>query len=200
MKQEHRWDLKTAFAILWMIFTIALAVWLFVFHARLFQSIENLGTPEALEILKHHRMVAYEMVTMIVSLIIGGVALLRVIWLERRRSNQIQQFFAVFSHELKTSLSRLRLQAEGMQEDLKKNSRGGAALRLLDDMGKLEVQLENSLWVARGDEDLFLIETIPVSQVLGEFAPQFPLLVHLSSEAYLRSDRRAVERDRKSVV
>lgn len=200
MNRSKSWDLKTAFAILWMLFTVALAVWLFVFYARLFLSIEALGTPEALAILKHHRMVVYEMGTMIVALIVGGIALLRLIWLERQRSDQIRGFFAVFSHELKTSLSRLRLQAEGLQDELNRGGSRGPALRLLDDMGKLEVQLDNSLWVARADEDLFLVETIPLSQLLSEFAPQFPLLVHLSGEAFLRADRRAVESILKNIL
>jgi signal transduction histidine kinase len=128
-----------------------------------------------------------------VALILAGAALFYLIRLERRRSDQIHGFFAVFSHELKTSLSRLRLRAESVQDDLQRNGRGGPALRLLEDMGKLEVQLENSLWVARGQEDLLLIETLPLSKIVGEFAHQFPLLVHLSGEAFVHGDHRALQ-------
>lgn len=199
MNQRKALDLKTALAVMWLIFTVALAVWLFVFHAQLFGDIEELGTPEAQELVQHSRMVAYELGTLIFALLIGGAGLLYLIWLERKRTDQIQRFFAVFTHELRTSISRLRLQAESVQGDLLKAGRGGPALRLLDDMGKLEVQLENSLWVARGEEDRFLIETIPLSRILSEFAPQFPLLVHLSREAFLRADRRALESIFKNV-
>lgn len=193
MNRQKAWDFKLAVAVIWMIFTIALAVWLLIFHARLFASIEALGTPEAQAIWKHNKMVAYELITMIVALLMGGVGLFYFIFRERVRSEQIRQFFAVFSHELKTSLSRLRLQAEGLQDDLKKSGRAGPTLRLLDDVGKLEVQLENSLWIARADEDKFLIETLPLSRTLSELAPQFPVQVHLSGEAFLRADRRAME-------
>ncbi len=199
MNRNRSWDLRSALAIVWLIFTVALSVWLLVFITRLFNNIEELKTAEAIAILKHYRMVAYEMGTMILALLLGGAGLLYLIWLERSRSDQIHQFFAVFSHELKTSISRLRLQAEGLQDDLKKSGRGGPALRLLDDMGKLEVQLENSLWVARGEEDLFLIETIPLSRAVGELAREFPLLVHLSSEAWLQADHRAVESILKNI-
>jgi len=164
-----------------------------VFHTRLFEGIENLGTPAAHDLSRHGRMVVYELTSLILALILSGAALFYLIRLERRRSDQIHGFFAVFSHELKTSLSRLRLQAEGVQDDLKKNGRGGPALRLLEDMGKLEVQLENSLWVARGEEDLLLIETLALSKIVGEFAHQFPLLVHLSREAFVRGDHRALQ-------
>ncbi|MFN7728093.1 MAG: sensor histidine kinase [Bdellovibrio sp.] len=193
MNREKAWDFKLALTVVWMIFTVALAVWLLIFHARLFRSIEALATPEALLIWKHNKMVAYELITIIIALLLGGIGLFYFIFQERKRSEQIRQFFAVFSHELKTSLSRLRLQAEGLQEDLKKSGRAGPTLRLLEDMGKLEVQLENSLWVARADEDKFLIETLALSRTLSELAPQFPVQVHLSSEAYLRVDRRALE-------
>lgn len=187
------WDVKTVFAVVWMAFTLALAVWLFIFHGRMFDQLQALNIPETQDIVRHGHMVATELLSMIIALAIGGASLLYVIWLEKRRSLQIREFFAVFSHELKTSLSRLRLQSESLQEDFRKNARGGPALRLLDDIAKLEVQLENSLWVAGDHEDRLLKEMIPVSKILGELAPQFPLLVHLSSEVYLRADRRAVE-------
>jgi hypothetical protein len=180
MNRSKAWDLKTALAIVWMIFTVALAVWLFIF----------LSSPDSAGVFKHHKMIAYEMGTMIFALLLGGAGLLYMIWLERRRSDQIHEFFAVFTHELKTSISRLRLQAESLKEE---SPRGGSTFRLLEDMGKLETQLENSLWVARGDEDRFLIETIPLSRLLAELAPEYPLLVHLSGEASLTADRRAVE-------
>lgn len=199
MNRQKAWDFKLALAVVWMIFTIALAVWLLIFHARLFAGIQALQTPEALLLWQHNKMVAYELTTLIVALLMGGIGLFYFIFLERRRSEQIRQFFAVFSHELKTSLSRLRLQAESLQEDLKKSGRSGPALRLLDDMGKLEVQLENSLWVARADEDRLLIETLPLSRLLSELAPQFPVQVHLSQEVYLRADRRALESLMKNI-
>ena len=185
---------------MWIVFTIALACWLFVFNSRLFDKIETLSSPEAHSILKYQRMVASELGTMILALIIGGTGLLYLIWMERRRTDQIHQFFATFTHELKTSLSRLRLQAESLQEDLKKNGRvGGAALQLLDDVGKLEVQLENSLWVARADEDRLFNEELSFSRLLSDVAPQFPLLVHLSSDARLKADRRALESILKNI-
>lgn len=193
MSRPRLWDYKTVFAVVWMVFTVALAVWLFVFLGRMFSQLQDLGIAETKDIVRHGHMVAMELLSMIIALVIGGATLLYVIWLEKRRSLQIQEFFASFSHELKTSLSRLRIQSESLQEDFRKQPRGGAALRLLEDIGKLDVQLENSLWVARNDEDRLLVENVPVSKVLGEFAPQFPLLVHLSSEAFLRADRRAVE-------
>ena len=200
MNIRRSWDYKTVLASLWIIFTIALACWLFVFNSRLFDQIETLSSPEAHSILRYQKMVASELGTMILALIIGGTGLLYLIWMERRRTDQIHQFFATFTHELKTSLSRLRLQAENLQDDLKRNGRvGSAAIQLLDDVGKLEVQLENSLWIARADEDRIFKEDLLLSRVLSDVAPQFPLLVHLSTDAQLKVDRRAWESILKNI-
>lgn len=193
MNHKRGWDFKLALSVVWMIFTVALAVWLLIFQSRLFGSLEQIEIPEAQQILQHHKMVFYEMTTMIFALIIGGVALFYLIFSERTYSEQIRQFFAVFSHELRTSLSRIRLQADGLLVDFKSSSKSSQMLRLLDDIAKLEVQLENSLWIARSDDDQCFFENLVFSKTLAEIASQFSIQIHLTKDFSLYADRRALE-------
>lgn len=193
MNYKRGWDFKLALSVVWMIFTVALAVWLLIFQSRLFGSLEQIEIPQARQILQHHKMVFYEMTTMIFALIVGGVALFYLIFSERTYSEQIRQFFAVFSHELRTSLTRIRLQADGLLVDFKSSPKSSQMLRLLDDIAKLEVQLENSLWIARSDDDQCFFEHLIFSKTLSEIASQFSIQIHLAKDFSLFADRRALE-------
>ena len=54
-----------------------------------------------------------------------------------------------FTHDLKTSLASLQLQAESLQEDLPEAAANPNLDRLLKDARRLQLQLENSLYFAQ---------------------------------------------------
>ena len=71
-------------------------------------------------------MLVLEGTTLVGMLVAGGVALLGAIRREQRRRRDMRAFFMAFTHDLKTSLTSLRLQAEALREDL---PAGGGATR-----------------------------------------------------------------------
>lgn len=186
-------DRRIWLAILWLGFTAALAVWMLIFNVNFFARIQESPLPSLDELARHHRMVFWEMVTMIVSLLVGGAALFYLIFQERDRAFQIQKFFATFSHELKTSLSRLKLQTEGILADFKSSDLSRPAVQLLEDLGRLEVQLENSLFLARGTDQSIFLQDVPLSRLIASLSPQFPLQVNLKSDAKVKADLRILE-------
>ncbi len=69
-------------------------------------------------------------------------------WRDRRRMKALQTFLASVTHELKTPLTSIRLQAESLGES---TGSGGNELieRLLQDTSRLEAQVEKTLELAR---------------------------------------------------
>lgn len=201
MKEQERrhLDFRIIFAAIWLGFTTALAVWMLIFNTRFFEHMKHNETPTLAELERHYRMVSMEMSTLIVSLLVGGSALFILIDQERRRSTQVRTFFATFTHELKTSISRLRLQAEGILEDFKSDL-GRPALQLLEDLGRLEVQLENSLFLARGNEQEVFIQELRLSELIAALSQQFPLQVRLTRDAKIRGDARILDSVLKNLM
>lgn len=193
-------DTRIFLAVLWLCFTTALAVWILVFNLSFFERVQSGTVLSVDELSRHHRMIFWEMLTLILSLLIGGAALFALIFQERARAFQIQKFFATFSHELKTSLSRLKLQAESILSDFKSSDLGRPAVQLLEDLGRLEVQLENSLFLARDAGQAIFVQELSLAGVISTLQPQFPLQISLKSDAKLRADVRILESVLKNLM
>ena len=78
--------------------------------------------PDGAQIGRVTRMLVLEGAMLVGMLVAGGVALLVAIRQEQRRRRDLRSFFMAFTHDLKTSLTSLRLQAEALREDV---PRGG---------------------------------------------------------------------------
>ncbi len=171
---------KTALAIIWFAFTFSLVTWWWIFF---------------LNRLKHEpsfRMFAWEGSILLAAVFIGGVAL---VWFTRRdqaRHERLRFFFSTFSHDIKTSISRLRLQAEVMSENPQGQS-NPILHRLLHDIQRLDLQLENSLLLANLEDGKLLRENISLKAVLTTLRNEFPdLAIELEKEASILGDRRAL--------
>ena len=183
---------------LWLIFTVALATWQFIFQLRIIENPELLlatGT----EGKRYVRMVQYENITLILSLIGGGIALFLVLRRERSKSQALQEFFATFTHEIKTSLAAIKLRAESLQGP-KKELGPWYREELLGDLNKLQIQLENSLFLARGEQDQLLTEKLSLKDLVMGLGPQMALQLHLQKNCWIMADRRAMESILKNIV
>lgn len=200
MKTPKGFDFRMTLAMVWMLFTLALALWLLTFQTHLLKELQLEHSVPLSELVRHHRMIVYEMATLIFSLLIGGGALFYLIWQEKNKSHQIQSFFAVFAHELRTSLSRLRIQAESIQTDPQKLKSPHVLLGLLDEATTLELHLENSLWVARAEKDQFLTETLELASFLASRLAPLPITLHLKNSCFVQADSRALESILKNIV
>lgn len=183
----------------WVLFTIALASWQFMFLVSL------LSDPAALlsqteESQRYLRMVYYENFTLILSLLLGGGALFILLRKEHQKALAQQEFFATFTHEIKTSIAGLKLRLERLQKENTKELSFQAREDLMNDLSKLEVQLENSLFLARGNEDQLLTEKLNFKDFLLAMGPQSDLQVHLKKNFSIHGDRRALETIFKNII
>ncbi len=207
MVKRDRRSIKLMVVGVWLAFSVSLASWWIIFGLRQLDRIASLGT-QAAELGGFQKMLMWEGGVLILLLIGGGCALAYYVYQENKRFRQVNEFFATFSHELKTSIASMRLQAESLQEDFalskdQKFDQHHANLldRLLKDSVRLELQLENSLFLANiADQQLF-VERLPLSRVVESLRPQWPQIkLDLKSDANIKADRRAVESVLKNLI
>lgn len=166
-------------AVAWLVFTVSLASW---------------WLSVGLTLTNRHRMFLWEGATFIAVLVGGGAAILVAIRREDRRQQALEMFFMSFTHDLKTSLASVQLQAEGLREDYA----GDAATRepierLLTDVVRLQIQLENSLFVAQPDGRL-LIERLDVGAAVERQREDWPgLAIEVRGAARVNADARAFD-------
>lgn len=193
MTRPSRWTASYILASLWIATTVALAGWWLVFGLTQAARLQALGGDEAHRLGQVQRMLVWEGSFLLVLLLGGGVALLVAIRREQARRQQLQDFFSLFTHDLKTALASLQLQAESLQEDLGPVAQRGALPRLLQDALRLRLHLENSLSYAQPDASLFL-ERLSVREVVTHAATDWPgLSVECIGDAMVHADRRAFE-------
>lgn len=193
MAGSPKGSLKIIAVVVWIAMTTALAGWWFIFALRL------IGQSPDLE--RQHRMLVTEGASLFVLLIFGGCALLYSISRENKRAKQIQIFFSSFTHDLKTSLASLRLQAEALEEDLKDAGQPKLLRRLVKDTVRLQLQLENSLYVANPESAALYIEEISLKTFFESLSLQWPdLQLSFNGRAVVKADPRALESVFKNLV
>lgn len=188
---------------IWLVFSVTLAVWWLIFGLQQSARLTDLAgsgnstlTSEiAREVTRQHRMLMSEGVTLVILLLAGGAALLWSIGTDLKRARRIQEFLGAFTHDLKTSLSSLRLQTEALEEDLKDSGQARLAKRLVKDTVRLELQLENSLALAAPEsESPLLMEPVELGHLLQMLSTYWPdLNVQVEGESVVSADRRALE-------
>ncbi len=195
METEQRHRIEIALAVIWLVFTVSLASWWLVFGLRQAETLREIDQTRTQEIAGAHRMLLWEGSVLIVSLVAGGTALLFGIHRERRRHRAVEEFFAAFTHELRTSLASLRLQVESLQEDFEERGEQNPLLdRLFKDSVRLQLQLDNSLFYANRRKGRLYLETLSLRRVIDSIAPEFGELdIRLEDEARILADVRAIE-------
>jgi signal transduction histidine kinase len=165
-------------AVVWLVFMVSLASWWLVLGLRL---------------TNRHVMFEWEGATFITLLIAGGLTILLAIRREHQRRQTLEMFFMSFTHDLKTAIASIQLQAEGLREDAPDDPADSSLDRLLHDTVRLQIQLENSLFVAQPDGRL-LRERIDVAGAIGRLAQDWPeLAVRTRGDAAALADARAFD-------
>ena len=177
---------------IWLLFTASLATWWIIFSyrqiARL-SAIESSG-----DLVRHQTMLLYEGATLLLCLLAGGIALLWLTNTAARKSRQITDFFAAFTHELKTPLASLRLQAELLSERLTQSENKVIVERLLSDTRRLNLQLENSLLLAHLEGRTDYFEKVDLAELFNVISISWPEIeIALRGTASVRADRRILE-------
>ncbi|MBC7456874.1 MAG: HAMP domain-containing histidine kinase [Bdellovibrionaceae bacterium] len=171
---------KLILALVWSLFTTSLIVWWWIWALKLSNQVSE----------QNHRMIKYEGIALIGFVVLGGIFLVSYVWQDHKRNQKIQLFFSTFSHDIKTSISRLRLQAEIMEEELPQ-AKHPSLSRFIQDVVQLDLQLENSLLFTNINEYQFLMEKVKLSQLIGTIRSDFTNLnIELKQDAELTTDKK----------
>src|SRR5256885_11259867 len=171
--KQGRDRIKILLVALWVTFTVTLAAWWMIFGLRQLDLLSQFHAEQADRLQRQYQMLFWEGGILIASLVGGGLALYYYAKREQKRHAQVEEFFAAFTHDAKTALASLRLQAESLKEDL--GSKPSPLLdRLLQDTLRLQIQLENSLFLVKLPSGRLLIEPVKLSNLIDTLRYHWP--------------------------
>ncbi len=189
---------RTLFSALWLVFTFSLVSWWFVLNLRGIGPSEDSANAEYnQEFNQRNRMYFWEGSTLLVTVLLGGGLLIAMSRREDQRNESLRFFFANFSHDIKTSISRLRLQAEILAEEIARNKDGSenkVLKRLLADVSRLDLQLENSLLLSHEAEFKLLIQKIEIQPLIHSLQMEFhDLRIKFTSDESVPSPQQSAQ-------
>ncbi len=179
---KKRWNakFKTILAIVWFVFTFSLVGWWLIYSLN-----RTDLSPVA------HRMFQWEGSILLAAVLIGGGTMIFLTYRDEKRHERLKFFFSTFSHDIKTSISRLRLQAEVLEENFEQVT-NPVFQRLIQDINRLDLQLENSLLLSNLEESPLFIEEMSLSQIIQLLRADFSdLKIELTRDARVQADKRA---------
>lgn len=156
MKNTSRLLLILSF--IWAFTILALGGWWLYLLMSLGERLEKLGHVFGDEFQKHFRdgpdllnLVLWEGSTFLIVLALLSVSMLVLYLKDQQKTKSLQDFFASLTHELKTPLASIRLQAEVIEaESPPENPRlRELVTRMVEDVGQLEMQMDKILQLSR---------------------------------------------------
>jgi signal transduction histidine kinase len=179
---------------LWVSFTVTLAGWWLIFGLRQLDRLKQVQLEAAAEFQNHYQMLIWEGGVLIGLLIAAGVALFYYARREQKRHARVEEFFAAFTHDAKTALASLRLQAESLREDSGESEPNPLLDRLLSDTLRLQLQLENSLFLVNLPSGKLFIEPVMLSHLVEALQHHWPgLAITQRGDGVVLADVRALE-------
>lgn len=187
LKDLSQSRLRFYMAVLWFLLIGAMTGWWWLLSLRQLVAVESLMTAE--EFQRSYRMIMSEGVFFFVSIIVGGIGLMILTKKDLERHEQIRLFFGNFAHDLKTSISRLRLQSDLLRDGFDQQTLN----RLGENMNQLDLQLENSLWVARGETQAMHLQNVKISKIFSVIRSEWPEIeISMTSDAAVYADELAL--------
>jgi signal transduction histidine kinase len=178
----------------WVAFTLSLAGWLFYFSSEQIARIQSLGGAEIDQAVRYQRMLLWETTVLLASLLGGALTIAILMIRNQENSRRIKNFFLTFTHELKTPLASIQLQAESLAEDLGDSEHKPVLDRLSRDASRLAIQLENSLYLAEGTRGDLHLEPVSIPEDMEYLLLGWPgMKVSLNGSARIKVDKRAFE-------
>lgn len=160
--------------IFWAVFTLALLTWWVIFSFRQLESLSSLQLATDTEILKHQRMLIYEGVTLYLCLIIGAAALIYFIFKENKILRERKNFLSLFTHDLKTTISSLRLMLERLSAKVLEPSLRNEVNEIQQIGTRLSQQLQNALQVSFQNDRKFMFEKIDFCKQINYIRSLWP--------------------------
>lgn len=153
--------------LLWVVMLLGLGSWWLYLVFKLHTTLTALNIPELGSQGRFLNMMKWEGSFFFIFLVLLGSSLFIMYLRDMKKSKAMQAFFASLSHELKTPLASMRLQAEVIKDLIEDESHSHDQLssltrRLIEDTHKLESELEKSLQLSRIENDA-AVTLAPVS-------------------------------------
>lgn len=153
--------------LLWVVLLFGIGSWWLFLVFKLHSMIVDLNLPQLGSESRFLNMMRWEGTFFFIFLLLLGASLFVMYFRDMRKSRAMQAFFSSLSHELKTPLASMRLQAEVIKDLIEDETHSHDQLssltrRLIEDTDKLESELEKSLQLSRIEQDGNLTLT-PVS-------------------------------------
>ncbi len=196
------------FGFLWLTLSISLGVWWTVMGLKQANQVAELKSylgarEESVATLERQsRMIKMEGGFFMFLLIVGGSTLIFLSQKDLERTQMLKDFFATLTHEMKTPLASLRLQAESLEEDLKNKKTKAVLTRLIDDSKRLELQMDKALYLAAlTRKEILYLEKVNLSELLSQITSYYPFTqVHTIENSFVSIDIRAFESVIKNLI
>jgi signal transduction histidine kinase len=156
VNKTRRWFYALTF--LWVMMLLGLGSWWLYLVFKLHSTLSSLNLPQLGSQNRFLNMMKWEGSFFFIFLVLLGVSLFIMYIRDMKKSKAMQAFFSSLSHELKTPLASMRLQAEVIKDLIDDETHSHDQLssltkRLIEDTHKLESELEKSLQLSRIEQD-----------------------------------------------
>lgn len=153
--------------LLWVFMLLGLGSWWLFLVFKLHATMSELNIPQLGSQSRFLNMMRWEGSFFFIFLILLSGSLFVMYFRDMKKSKAMQAFFSSLSHELKTPLASMRLQAEVIKDMIEDETHNHDQLanltkRLIEDTHKLESELEKSLQLSRIEQDAPMT-LVPVS-------------------------------------
>ncbi len=169
LNKTRNWIFALSALLIGLIFSLG-AWWLYLV-VNLSNTLSSLNVEHRMNHFKFLNIAKYEGITFFILLTIVSLLLIYIYLQDIKKTKAIHAFFASLTHELRTPLASVRLQAEVIDE----MSEGNQSLkkltqRLIEDTTKLESELDKSLQLARIERDgQFSLSPIDLYEFISSF-------------------------------
>jgi len=119
-------------------------------------------------------MLIYEGITLFLCLVFGAGALFYFIYRENKSLRERKNFLSLFTHDLKTTISALRLMVERLVQKSEDKGLKSEAKEIQKIGTRLGQQLQNALQVSLESDRRLVIERIDVCEQLNYIRPLWP--------------------------
>lgn len=189
--------------VLWMVMLLGLGSWWLYLVFKLHTTLISLNLPELGSQNRFLNMMKWEGSFFFIFLVLLGVSLFIMYYRDMKKSKAMQAFFASLSHELKTPLASMRLQAEVIKDLVEDESHSHDQLsnltkRLIEDTNKLESELEKSLQLSRIEQSAQMT-LVPVSLERFLKRQEQKFLSPVKLELSINSDAQEILADELSI-
>ena len=186
--------LRYAIVLSWLVFTTALTVWWYIYSLEQLNLLVELDVVALNELKRSQRMLRMEGFVLVLSIIGGGLTLVYLVFRDLKRSERLREFILTLTHEVKTPLASLRLQADSLEDDPTDAERAKIVRRILTDSRRLELQFENAVYLANIDHQRLFIEGVTLRESVESVLPDYNgLEVHLETDCELKADSLALK-------